>query len=237
MPDPSGTLSPDGIWARDYAPFIPDPGGHNTQTQATNTPPNLTCDVLIIGAGPAGIAAADLATRSGAHVIVAEMTATFGGALTADEDRAQSWLADTATTLKRRPNFRALMQCKVIGLSDDYAYHCTTKDAHTALTICPKTVVLAAGASTRAPTSANSNSWNPNLHLACHLGAKPIWNPAINAFVPTPNMVPGLHIAGAAAGVFTTAGVLKSGAYRCRLALHAIGIEPAPNNLPQLPDA
>ena len=42
-----------------------------------------------------------------------------------------------------------------------------------------------------------SGGWNPNLHLTCHQRGKPVWNAAINAFVPssTPeNMLSLIHI-------------------------------------------
>lgn len=64
-----------------------------------------------------------------------------------------------------------------------------------------------------------SGGWNPSLHLTCHMNGRPVWNEALAAFVPAPNAVPGLDVAGAAAGVFSTKGALKSGFYRAKLAL------------------
>ena len=42
------------------------------------------CDVLVVGAGPAGIAAASAAAMNGARVILCDETAEFGGSLLAD---------------------------------------------------------------------------------------------------------------------------------------------------------
>ncbi|MGC1346220.1 MAG: sarcosine oxidase subunit alpha family protein [Methyloceanibacter sp.] len=55
-----------------------------------------------------------------------------------------------------------------------------------------------------------SNGWNPTLHLTCHLGGKPVWHEALNAFVP--GSVPsGVAVAGAAAGHLTLAKALPDG--------------------------
>ncbi len=62
-----------------------------------------------------------------------------------------------------------------------------------------------------AQTLALSGGWNPTLHLACHMNARPEWNAAIAAFVPRPGMVPGLTAAGAARGLFSTAACLADG--------------------------
>jgi glycine/D-amino acid oxidase-like deaminating enzyme len=56
------------------------------------------CDVLVIGAGPAGLAAALSAARSGARVIVCDERPRFGGELvgdsaTIDGAPAAAWLA------------------------------------------------------------------------------------------------------------------------------------------------
>jgi len=77
-----------------------------------------------------------------------------------------------------------------------------------------------------------SGGWNPNVHLTCHQRGRPVWNDAIAAFVPGPDLPPGMTVAGAAAGVFGTHGALASGAAG---AADALGIEAA--DVPQADDA
>ncbi|MEM9318965.1 MAG: sarcosine oxidase subunit alpha family protein [Pseudomonadota bacterium] len=72
-----------------------------------------------------------------------------------------------------------------------------------------------------------SGGWNPNVHLSCHLGARPVWDAGIAAFVPAENAVPGLVPAGAAAGQFATQACLANGAEAGLKALMALG-QPAP---------
>ena len=66
------------------------------------------CDVLIVGAGPAGLAAALAASQGGKRVILADEQAEMGGALlheataTIDGKSAWAWLADTLATLGAR---------------------------------------------------------------------------------------------------------------------------------------
>ena len=81
-----------------------------------------------------------------------------------------------------------------------------------------------------------SGGWNPTLHLTCHMGGRPIWNDKINAFVPQPGAVPGLDVAGAAAGVFSTKGALKSGVYRAKKALDDLGLTTPSMPLPMAED-
>jgi len=77
-----------------------------------------------------------------------------------------------------------------------------------------------------------SGGWNPNVHLTCHQRGRPVWNDALAAFVPGPDLPPGMTVAGAAAGVFGTHGALASGAAG---AADALGIEAA--DVPQADDA
>ncbi|WP_417729418.1 sarcosine oxidase subunit alpha family protein [Roseovarius sp.] len=56
-----------------------------------------------------------------------------------------------------------------------------------------------------------SGGWNPSLHLACHMGARPVWDAACQAFLPPDGAVPGLRVAGAAAGQFSTRACLETG--------------------------
>jgi sarcosine oxidase subunit alpha len=64
------------------------------------------CDVLVVGGGPAGLAAARAAAAAGACVIVCDEQAEFGGALLSDmrecieDEPAQVWLAETVAALQ-----------------------------------------------------------------------------------------------------------------------------------------
>ncbi len=69
-----------------------------------------------------------------------------------------------------------------------------------------------------------SGGWNPSVNLTCHRGARPTWNDRIAGFVPKEGAVPGLHVAGAARGTFSTAGCLAEGAAAARAALSGIGM-------------
>ncbi|HEY7765470.1 MAG TPA: sarcosine oxidase subunit alpha family protein [Aestuariivirgaceae bacterium] len=58
---------------------------------------------------------------------------------------------------------------------------------------------------------AMSGGFNPNVHLACHRGQSPIWNDALQAFVPPETGSP-LVAAGAAGGSMLLSECLKEGA-------------------------
>src|SRR6056297_32096 len=79
-----------------------------------------------------------------------------------------------------------------------------------------------------------SGGWDPAVHLACHHGGRPVWREDIAGFVAPEGAVPGLVPAGAAAGVFSTAGCLADGLRAAGEALGALGFE-APSVAP--PDA
>ena len=81
-----------------------------------------------------------------------------------------------------------------------------------------------------------SGGWNPTVHLACHLGGSPQWNDAIAAFIPRPGMVPGMEVAGAAGGTFSTKGCLKSGIFRAKEVLKALGITARAPRMPEAED-
>ncbi len=88
---------------------------------------NAYCDVLVAGAGPAGLAAALAAGRSGARVIVADEQAEFGGSLlslgSAPLPRiggraAGHWLDAALRELRAMPNVRMLPRSTVFGYHD-----------------------------------------------------------------------------------------------------------------------
>ncbi len=103
------------------------------------------------------------------------------------------------------------------------------------------------GITLRAPDGAETNlhvqalgvsgGWNPSVHLACHMNGRPEWSEDIAAFVPRSGMVPGLEAAGAARGVFDTAGCLKDGADAGRAAAEACGFAGRDMALPEAEDA
>jgi sarcosine oxidase subunit alpha len=72
---------------------------------------------------------------------------------------------------------------------------------------------------------AMSSGWNPSLHLSCHMNGRPVWDERLAAFVPVPGMVPGMEAAGAAKGIFSTAGALASGLEAAANALEALGMK------------
>ena len=82
------------------------------------------CDVLVVGAGPAGLAAASAAAQLGARVILCDEQADLGGSLLADGPHAPAliegrtaveWLAQTLGTLAASPQVRLLPRTTAFG--------------------------------------------------------------------------------------------------------------------------
>jgi heterotetrameric sarcosine oxidase alpha subunit len=78
-----------------------------------------------------------------------------------------------------------------------------------------------------------SGGWNPNVNIHSHHRSRPVYDSAIAAFVPGRDGPPGLLVAGAAAGVFSTHGALRSGR---DAALAALGLTGSAD-LPEAEDA
>ncbi|WP_165677104.1 sarcosine oxidase subunit alpha [Metapseudomonas otitidis] len=84
---------------------------------------NQHCDVLVVGAGPAGLAAALAAGRSGARVILADEQEEFGGSLldtreTLDGKPAAEWVAKALAELASLPEVTLLPRATVNGYHD-----------------------------------------------------------------------------------------------------------------------
>ena len=85
---------------------------------------NMFCDVLVVGAGPAGIAAALVAGRSGARVVLAESEPELGGALLRDADRieggpADAWITRSMAELAAMGNVTVMARTTVFGYYDN----------------------------------------------------------------------------------------------------------------------
>ncbi|MDX1711620.1 MAG: sarcosine oxidase subunit alpha family protein, partial [Rhodovibrionaceae bacterium] len=99
-----------------HAPEEPDPDRYD-QT-------NAHCDVLVVGAGPAGLAAALAAARSGARVILADEQPEAGGSLTAlpeetiDGKPAMDWVAEAVAELGQNDDVTLLPRSTVYGYFD-----------------------------------------------------------------------------------------------------------------------
>jgi len=88
---------------------------------------HLFCDVLVIGAGPAGLAAALAAGRSGARVVLCDADARLGGRLLAEDGEvdgqpAALWAATAEAALAALPEVRMLRRTTVFGAYDHGTY-------------------------------------------------------------------------------------------------------------------
>jgi sarcosine oxidase subunit alpha len=113
---------PPSWWEKVYEPLIRRSAGLGTA--ATEPDPDhydtmhATCDVLVIGSGAAGLAAARVAGASGARVILAEQDSLFGGGLLA-EPAHWPWRESTLAALSAMPNVTMLARTNVFGAYDD----------------------------------------------------------------------------------------------------------------------
>ncbi|MFI8535503.1 sarcosine oxidase subunit alpha family protein [Streptomyces aquilus] len=76
------------------------------------------CDLLVVGAGPAGLAAAAAAARSGARVILADDQPEPGGSLLGTAEHLD-WVRQTTDLLATAPEVRVLPRTTVFGYYDD----------------------------------------------------------------------------------------------------------------------
>ncbi len=175
---------PAAFWEKFYEPFIRNSAGLGRLSMQEDPDQYdkgfLHCDVLIIGAGPAGLAAALTAGRTGASVIIADEDSRFGGRLNAethtiDGTSGAAW-ADTVTAeLKNMDNVRVMPRTTVYGAYDHGIYgalerktdHLPTtggKPRQVLWRIYSKRAILAAGATER-PIGFGNND-RPGIMLA-----------------------------------------------------------------------
>ena len=86
---------------------------------------NVHCDVLVVGAGPAGLAAAREAARAGSRVVLAEREPVLGGTLLShpaeqvDGQTAAAWVASAEEELQDAPEVTLLTRTTVFGSYDN----------------------------------------------------------------------------------------------------------------------
>ena len=159
---------PRGAWKALYEPFIRRAAGLGVAPSQPD-PDRYAhryahCDLLVVGAGPAGLAAALTAAEAGARVMVCDEQAEFGGSLLSDPAAgidgrdAFAWLAASLQRLKAQSRVTLLPRTtafgyfphNMIGLNERLTDHLDELPAHLPRErmwqVRAKNVVLATGA-------------------------------------------------------------------------------------------
>ncbi|WP_307840066.1 glycine cleavage T C-terminal barrel domain-containing protein [Streptomyces sp. G44] len=105
-----------GLSGRGRLGSRPDPARYDTL--------HTHCDILVVGAGPAGLAATLTAARSGARVVLVDELPRPGGSLLGtrellDGRPATAWAADVLTELGTRADVQVLHRTTAFGHYDD----------------------------------------------------------------------------------------------------------------------
>ena len=185
------------------APDRPDPDRYEHR--------NAHCDVLVVGAGPAGLMAALAAARSGARVILADQQREPGGSLVGSDlpiggRPADEWIAAVVDELREFDDVRVLTHSIVFGYHDHnfvtIAQECGGDMRERLWRVRARQVVLAQGAFERPLAFCNND--RPGVMLAS----------AVSAYIKRYAVRPGRR-----AVVFTN----NDSAYQCALDLAHAG--------------
>ncbi|MDW8369593.1 MAG: sarcosine oxidase subunit alpha family protein [Geminicoccaceae bacterium] len=119
---------PRGAWERVFEPAIRRLAGLGRAPERPDPDRYLHrhahCDLLVVGGGPAGLAAARAAARAGARVILCDERPFLGGGLAMagtcapriDDSPAESWVVATIAELERAPEVTLLARTTAIAL-------------------------------------------------------------------------------------------------------------------------
>ncbi len=120
-------LWPRAFWKHVYEPAIRSSAGLGKPPMRRDADHyehfNITTDVLVIGGGIAGLAAAAAAAESGADVLLVEQASVWGGRAPVDGVRvdgtsAEAWTASTLKSLQSMPNARVRARTTGVGIHD-----------------------------------------------------------------------------------------------------------------------
>jgi sarcosine oxidase subunit alpha len=196
-----------------YSPEEPDPARYDKM--------NTHCDVLVVGAGPAGLAAALAAGRTGARVMLVDENGECGGSLLSSRETiggrpAVEWVRNTVEELQGLPEVRVLPRTiaygnydhNFVGLLEDRAdYLGNPADGslrHRLWRVRAKRVILATGAIERPLVFSNND--RPGIMTAS----------AVSTYINRFGVAPGRR-----AVAFTN----NDSAYQTVLDLRAAGVE------------
>ncbi|WP_423208981.1 sarcosine oxidase subunit alpha family protein (plasmid) [Paracoccus yeei] len=174
---------PKAFWEKLYEPMIRRAAGLGSLSMQADPDSYdsgfLHCDLLVIGGGAAGLAAALTAARTGARVILADEDFRLGGRLLAESaplDRpATEWIAEVEAEFASLPNLRVMRRTTVWGAFDHGIYGAVERVADHLPTpgkrvrqslwrITAKRAILAAGATERHIPFANND--RPGVMMA-----------------------------------------------------------------------
>ena len=196
------------------APLDPDPDRYASRY--------AHCDVLIVGAGAAGLAAALTAAVSGARVILCDEQPQLGGALLSDSasriggQPATLWAQHMSEILLARPNVTVLSRTTAFGYF-----------SHNFVALCQRLQDHLADPARQLPRERLWQVRAREVIFACGAHERPLVFPG--------NDRPGILLAGAAGSYLNRYGVLagrrialvtaNDAAYRTALDLHAAGAQ------------
>ncbi|MCL4108286.1 UNVERIFIED_CONTAM: hypothetical protein GTU68_065314 [Idotea baltica] len=122
---------PKAFWEKLYEPMIRHAAGLGELSKLDDPDVYdkgfLHCDILIIGAGPSGLAAALAAGQAGSRVILADEDFQMGGRLNSESYEiggipAADWAKNTIASLDKMDNVRLMKRTTVIGAFDHGIY-------------------------------------------------------------------------------------------------------------------